>query len=159
MDGCLGPCAMANVVLLVFDGRSTWFQSVNHASVIIAIFDYIESMVCADRWLPPPTELSEYVFDYYQWSQSAAHDSTSEQPTAVPLIRPGILLLTHADTDLLSLHHARHQLPAGFPPVEAISLTKIKTEEHLHAPAGVAGHDGSRAGRATVGQQHQPARV
>src|SRR5271154_3796020 len=30
MNGCLGPCSMANALLLVFDGRSVWFQSINH---------------------------------------------------------------------------------------------------------------------------------
>src|SRR5205085_5348616 len=30
MNGCLGPCPLSNVVLLFFDGRPTWFQSINH---------------------------------------------------------------------------------------------------------------------------------
>src|SRR5256885_1510735 len=29
MSGCLGPCPVANVVLLFFDGRPTWFQSIS----------------------------------------------------------------------------------------------------------------------------------
>ena len=37
MNGCLGPCSMANAVLLVFDGRSVWFQSINHAPQIVAV--------------------------------------------------------------------------------------------------------------------------
>src|SRR5947208_10958109 len=27
--GCLGPCPLANVALLVFDGHNTWFHSIN----------------------------------------------------------------------------------------------------------------------------------
>ena len=70
MNGCLGPCAMANAVLLVFDGRPIWFQSINHEPQIVAIFDYVEQMLAADSYLPPPAELAEYVFDYYLWSNS-----------------------------------------------------------------------------------------
>jgi cobaltochelatase CobN len=133
MDGCLGPCAMANVVLLVFDGRSTWFQSVNHPAVIVAVFDYVESMLRADRWLPPPAELAEYVFDYYAWSQTPPACPTADHSGAPPAAQAGLLLLTHADTDVLSLHHARHDLPADFPAVRAASLSNITTEEHMAA--------------------------
>ncbi|MHB2008045.1 MAG: hypothetical protein ACYCOX_08350, partial [Acidobacteriaceae bacterium] len=42
--GCLGPCALANVVSLVFDGRSIWFHSVNSPWQVRQIFDYIDAM-------------------------------------------------------------------------------------------------------------------
>ena len=45
----------------------------------------------------------------------------------------GILFLTHADTDLLALRAAVPGLPAGFPPVRALSLGQVATEEHLAA--------------------------
>ena len=32
ISGCLGPCPLANVVLLQFRGRSMWFHSINHAT-------------------------------------------------------------------------------------------------------------------------------
>ena len=54
-------------------------------------------------------------------------DPSSLTPT------PGILLLTHADTDLLSLRSARADLPVGFPSVRALSFGKLATEEHLAA--------------------------
>src|SRR6187200_1553929 len=43
--GCLGPCALANVASLVFDGRSVWFHSVNAPAIVIAIYDYIDAML------------------------------------------------------------------------------------------------------------------
>ena len=43
--GCLGPCVLANVVMLVMDGRPVWFHSVNDSAVVGAIFDYIEGLL------------------------------------------------------------------------------------------------------------------
>ena len=48
--GCLGPCTMANVASLEFDGQSVFFQSVSHPWQVRLIFDYIEMMVRADRF-------------------------------------------------------------------------------------------------------------
>ena len=42
--GCLGPCVLANVASLVFDGTSIWFHSVNSPWVVRQIFDYIDAM-------------------------------------------------------------------------------------------------------------------
>lgn len=71
LGGCLGPCALSNVVLLLFAGREIWFQSVNAEADIVAIFDYIEAMVRADRYLPPPANLAELVFDVFDWPKPA----------------------------------------------------------------------------------------
>jgi nitrile hydratase accessory protein len=65
--GCLGPCALANVASLMFDGRSVWFQAVNTPEQVILIFDYVEMMIGADRFLPPPSELASHAFNFYDW--------------------------------------------------------------------------------------------
>ncbi|HZV03738.1 MAG TPA: cobaltochelatase subunit CobN [Gemmataceae bacterium] len=131
MNGCLGPCPLANVVLLFFDGRPIWFQSIATEAQIVALFDYIERMIAADSYVPPPAELAEYVFNYYAWT-----GSPSRGADATPLaasVMDGILLLTHADTDLLTLRHAVATLPNGFPPVRALSLGKLASPEHMAA--------------------------
>ncbi|MBO9613477.1 MAG: cobaltochelatase subunit CobN [Dyadobacter sp.] len=125
--GCLGPCTLANVVTLLFDGHSVWFHSINYEWQIIAIFDYIESMVKADRYLVPPSDLAEYVFQFYTWKGSEA--STEPGQTAVPT--DGIVFLTHADTDLLTLDRAMQFLPDDFPKTTGISLMAIKSEEQM----------------------------
>jgi cobaltochelatase CobN len=127
MSGCLGPCPLANVALLFFDGRPVWFQSINGEAQIRAIFDYIDRMLAADGYLPPPPELADYVFTYYAWTHGAA------PPVRQGAVADGILFLTHADTDLLALRAALPGLPAGFPPVRALSLGQVATEEHLAA--------------------------
>ena len=65
--GCLGPCTLANVASLVFDGRSVFFHSVNAPEQVVMIFDYIDAMLLADRFLPPPPGLVPYVFSFYDW--------------------------------------------------------------------------------------------
>ncbi|HEY8683979.1 MAG TPA: (2Fe-2S) ferredoxin domain-containing protein, partial [Chloroflexota bacterium] len=36
IGGCLGPCPLANVALLLFDGRHIWFHSVNEPALVLA---------------------------------------------------------------------------------------------------------------------------
>jgi nitrile hydratase accessory protein len=67
--GCLGPCTLANVASLVFDGRSVWFHSVNTPDLVRQIFDYIDAMLAADRYMPPPAALTPYVFSFYDWER------------------------------------------------------------------------------------------
>ena len=69
LGGCLGPCALSNVVLLLYAGREIWFHSVTGDEQVIAIYDYIEAMVRADRYLPPPPALAPQVFDVFDWSR------------------------------------------------------------------------------------------
>ena len=125
--GCLGPCTLANVVTLLFDGNSVWFHSINSDWQVIAIFDYIESMIVADGFLVPPAELSEYVFQFYTWKGSEI--ATQLGQTATPT--GGIVFLTHADTDLLTLSHVLQTLPDDFPKTSGISLLAIKSEAQM----------------------------
>ena len=43
VGGCLGPCALANVALLIFDGQALWFHSVNSEALVRALYDHIEA--------------------------------------------------------------------------------------------------------------------
>jgi cobaltochelatase CobN len=79
--GCLGPCALANVASVMFDGRSVWFHSVNTPEQVILIFDYVEMMIGADRFLPPPSELEGRAFNFYDWD---TRDDQSGRSAARP---------------------------------------------------------------------------
>jgi nitrile hydratase accessory protein len=67
LGGCLGPCALSNVALLLFAGREVWFHSITGDEQVVAIYDYIEAMVRANRYLPPPPALAPQVFDVFDW--------------------------------------------------------------------------------------------
>jgi cobaltochelatase CobN len=59
---CLGPCSLRNVVLLHFHGQSIWFHSLDTELLIQAVYNYIEEMLKASRYLSPPPLLAEHVF-------------------------------------------------------------------------------------------------
>jgi cobaltochelatase CobN len=126
--GCLGPCTLANVASLVFDGRSVWFHSVNSAWQVRQIFDYIESMLKADRFLKPPAELSEFVFNYYDWDVRKSAAPIEEPQPQLPT--GGIMLLSHADTDLLTLARAKELLPADLE-ASSYSLNALHSEDQM----------------------------
>ena len=67
IGGCLGPCALANVALLLFDGQAQWFHSVNSAARALDIYDHVEAMLDADGCLPPPPALEPYHFTASAW--------------------------------------------------------------------------------------------
>ena len=73
--GCLGPCTLANVVSLVFDGRSVWFHSVNTPDIAKLIFDYVDAMIAADGYLPPPPLLTQHAFSFYDWERRTPRPS------------------------------------------------------------------------------------
>ncbi len=65
VSGCLGPCPLANVILLQFRGRSMWFHSINHAEDVALIYDYVEGMLLAETCLDPPAALAIRQFERY----------------------------------------------------------------------------------------------
>ena len=128
--GCLGPCVLSNVASLVFDGRSVWFHSVNSPWQVKQIFSYIDSMLDADRFLQPPEELLEYVFNFYDWDARPA--------VPIPVVTAnvqkaqGIALLSHADTDLVTLQNARSAIPSDIG-LFSYSLNGLRSEEQMVA--------------------------
>jgi cobaltochelatase CobN len=65
ISGCLGPCPLANVVLLQFRGRSMWFHSINHAQDVDLIYNYVERMLQGETYLEVPAELAGRQFQRY----------------------------------------------------------------------------------------------
>jgi len=69
---CLGQCALANVVLLIVNGCMVWFHSIESETQVLALFDYIESILEDNSPLTLPLLLRDNVFDGF-----AAHDTDS----------------------------------------------------------------------------------
>ena len=94
------------------------------------IFDHIEMMIRADRFLPPPAELAVFTFSFYDWNLRP-HEPSATTPDA-PVNPNLIAFLTHAGTDLMTLDRARADLPAGIR-VRGLSLLSIASEEQMLA--------------------------
>jgi nitrile hydratase accessory protein len=67
IGGCLGPCALANVVLLLFDGQALWFHSINSEALVRALYDHVEAMLETDGCLPLPPALEPCAFTASAW--------------------------------------------------------------------------------------------
>jgi nitrile hydratase accessory protein len=67
IGGCLGPCALANVALLLFDGQAQWFHSIDSDALALALYDHVEAMLEADGCLPPPAALEPFHFTASAW--------------------------------------------------------------------------------------------
>lgn len=65
ISGCLGPCPLANVVLLQFHGKCMWFHSINNPEDVDLIYNYVEAMLLAETVLDPPYSLAARLFDRY----------------------------------------------------------------------------------------------
>ncbi|MFN8558515.1 MAG: cobaltochelatase subunit CobN [Dehalococcoidia bacterium] len=141
VGGCLGPCTLANVAMLLFDGRAIWFHSINSEALVLALYDYIDQMLAVDAYLPPPPALSALHFTAFTWEERPDGQALDDahRRRAVPVTpAAGFLFLTHADTDLLALEAARARLPADFPPVRGHSLLNLTTDADVDALLDVA---------------------
>lgn len=67
LGGCLGPCALANVALLLFDGQAQWFHSIDSDAMVLALYDHVERMLEADAVLLPPPALAPHHFTASAW--------------------------------------------------------------------------------------------
>ena len=65
VSGCLGPCPLANVVLILFRGRSLWLHSINHLEDVQLIYEYVEEMLRKDEYVNPPSALASRSFERY----------------------------------------------------------------------------------------------
>ena len=158
--GCLGPCPLANVTTLFFDGRFHGFQAVDDPIIVSAIYDYIEAMmkVTPDEsaFVPLPAILEGRTFDYFQWSSQIRDAGRMPEPRKLETgSGNGILFLSHADTDILAVNTVKERLPDDFPPVHAESLLQFKSPKQFatfmagqmpHVQTVVARILGGRAG-------------
>lgn len=67
ISGCLGPCAVANVVLLLLYGRTVWLHSIDSPERVTEIYDYVERTLAAEEHLPLDESLAPYEFDRYHF--------------------------------------------------------------------------------------------
>ena len=77
ISGCLGPCPLANVVLIQFLGQSVWLHSINSPEDVTLIYDYVERMLIYESYQDPPAGLAGRHFQRYM-VDTAAQSRCSE---------------------------------------------------------------------------------
>jgi nitrile hydratase accessory protein len=65
ISGCLGPCPLANVVMIQFKGHSLWFHSINSTEDVSTIYNYVEQMLMEQEYVDPPPSLAGRHFQRY----------------------------------------------------------------------------------------------
>lgn len=65
VSGCLGPCALANVVLILFDGRAIWLHSINTTNHVTAIYNYLEAMLHNGGYIAPTGLIASCLFQRF----------------------------------------------------------------------------------------------
>lgn len=130
--GCLGPCVLANVVLLVIDGRPVWFHSINDRARVLAIFDYIESLL-DEVDARPPMILRPHIFNGFAWNGVTEAGTDRPDEFAAESSGEGLLFLSQSDTELLTLERARGLLPPGFADLQAAHIGRAEDRESVDA--------------------------
>lgn len=74
VTGCLGPCPLANVVLILFGGQSIWLHSINTPEHVTAIYDYLQSMLNAEQYSPPEGMLADCHFNRFIFDAAAGEE-------------------------------------------------------------------------------------
>jgi cobaltochelatase CobN len=126
-----GNAGQQPAVGLGYGENLRWFGPVAGDGERRLILAYAQEVLAAEEFPPPGPELRELAWLPETGSLAAAgsHGAGSpDGPMAAP--RPeaaGIILLSHAETDLLALERARTELPSGFPMVAGHSLIGIAT--------------------------------
>ncbi len=132
-SGCLGPCVLANVAMLLIDGHPHWFHSVNDNAIVVAIYDYIEQLL-EEPAAPLPALLRPHSFNGFAWDGAqVAPVLPAAPPPPAATAGEGVLLLSQADTDLLTLQQAQKRLPTDFAPVQGAHVGRLTDDDAVDA--------------------------
>lgn len=104
-----------------------WFAPIDDAGKRRMIMAYADAVLDAGRFLEPNTALA---------GMARAPGTPAEKASIDALPAEGVVLLSHAETDLLALQSARDELPMGFPSVTGHSLLGLQSADALFALIG-----------------------
>jgi cobaltochelatase CobN len=126
-DDTRGLCAVG----LGYGETLRWFGPVDDADKRRLTIQYACAVLDAGGFPPdaPPLPVLP--------AQSGPAAEAAEPASSTAGFTEGLVLLSHAETDLLALERARSELPAGFPAVAGHSLLGLSTSDALLALFGV----------------------
>jgi cobaltochelatase CobN len=120
ISGCLGPCDLPNVCCIVTPDDQTWYGRLTTKEDYGVLLDWARRCRAQNQLVPLPAELEHLRFQ--RWPSGG-----QEEPfTPVVQDSADIILLTAADTEILTWSAAAARLPAGFPSVRALNLDRLR---------------------------------
>ncbi len=88
IESCLGPCTLANVVMLILYGQTLWLHSINEKERVTEIYDYIQSVLDKGFYPPPPGLLKPYVFTRYGTDKESRSEQWYFKKSGSSITRP-----------------------------------------------------------------------
>jgi cobaltochelatase CobN len=120
VSGCLGPCDLPNVCCVVTPREQTWYGRLTTQEDYAVLLDWARRCRDHGELLPLPAELEHLRFE--RWPS----DDDGEPFTPIDQDPADLVLLTTADTEVLTWSAALADLPTGFPSVRALNFDRLR---------------------------------
>ncbi|MBV9122420.1 MAG: cobaltochelatase subunit CobN, partial [Planctomycetes bacterium] len=127
VSGCLGPCDLPNVCSVLTPQGQTWYGRLTTREDYAVLLDWARRCRAQGDLVPLPAELDHLRFERWPGADDTPLPATLAQDPA------DIVLLTAADTEVLTWSAARASLPDGFVSVRALNLDRLRDPRVLDA--------------------------
>jgi cobaltochelatase CobN len=119
VSGCLGPCDLPNVCCVQTPTEQVWYGRLTTREDYEVLLHWARRCREQSELQPLPAELEHLRFERWPGDDDAGPFTPIVQEPA------DILLLTAADTEILTWSAAAGQLPEDFPSVRALNLDRL----------------------------------
>jgi cobaltochelatase CobN len=119
VSGCLGPCDLPNVACVVTPAEQTWYGRLTTQEDYAVLLAWARRCREQGQLVPLPAELEHLRFERWSDEEDAAFTPIAQDPA-------DLVLLTAADTELLTWSAAVATLPDGFASVRSLNLDRLR---------------------------------
>jgi cobaltochelatase CobN len=120
VSGCLGPCDLPNVCCIATPEEQVWYGRLTTKEDYGVLLDWVRRCRAQNQLVSLPAELEHLRFQ--RWPADEQH----EPFTPVDQEPADFVLLTTADTEILTWSAAAARLPEGFGSVRALNLDRLR---------------------------------
>src|SRR5262245_31364287 len=127
VSGCLGPCDLPNVCCINTSEGQSWYGRLTTREDYAVLLAWARRCRERGELVPLPGELEHLHFTPWQGEADGGPFTPVEQEPA------DIVLLTAADTEVLTWSEAHRLQPVGFPSVRALNLDRLRDRRAFDA--------------------------
>jgi cobaltochelatase CobN len=120
VSGCLGPCDLPNVCCINTENEQAWYGRLTTREDYGVLLNWARRCKEQNSIQPLPTELEHLRFERWPAKQEDGPLRFIKQEPA------DIVLLTAADTEVLTWSAAAARLPPDFPSIRALNLDRLR---------------------------------
>jgi cobaltochelatase CobN len=120
VSGCLGPCDLPNVCCIVTENEQAWYGRLTTQEDYGVLLNWARRCKEQNCIQPLPNELEHLRFERWPSEQEDGHFNWINQEPA------DIVLLTAADTEVLTWSAAAARLPSGFASIRVLNLDRVR---------------------------------